>query len=118
VRAVNVTRHQVLADRMDWAGSSAARRKGLLGRDTFERGEGIYLAPCQWVHMFGMKFAIDVAFLAKDGRVLALHHALKPGTISKLVWRADGVLELPVGVLQATGTVVGDVVDLRENEAS
>jgi uncharacterized protein len=118
VRAVNVTRDQVLADRMDWAGTSSTRRKGLLGRDTFERGEGIYLAPCQWVHMFGMKFAIDVAFLAKDGKVLAVHHSLKPGTISKLVWRADGALELPAGSLQSSGTIVGDVIELRENEGS
>ena len=114
MRAVNVTRDQVLADRMDWAGTSGTRRKGLLGRDTFDRGEGIYLAPCQWVHMFGMKFAIDVAFLARDGRVLHVHHGLKPGKISKLVWRADGALELPAGVLQSTGTVVGDRVELVE----
>ncbi len=115
MRAVNVTRDRVLADRMGWAGTSATRRKGLLGRDEFERGEGIYLAPCQWVHMFGMKFAIDVAFLARDGRVLALHHALKPGKISKLVWRADGALELPAGTLAESGTVVGDRVELVES---
>ena len=114
MRAVNLTRDQVLADRMDWAGTSETRRKGLLGRDRFERGEGIYLAPCQWIHMFGMKFAIDVAFLAKDGRVLAVHHGLKPGRVSKLVWRAEGALELPAGVLAATETQVGDVVELRE----
>jgi len=115
VRAVNVTRDRVLADQMDWAGTSASRRKGLLGRDTFARGEGIYLAPCQWVHMFGMKFAIDMAFLARDGRVLHVHHALKPGKISKLVWRADGALELPAGTLAESGTVIGDRVELVES---
>jgi len=114
MRAVNVTREQVLADRMDLAGTSGSRRKGLLGRETFERGEGIYLAPCQWVHMFGMKFAIDVAFLAKDGRVLHVHHALRPGTISKLIWRADGALELPAGTLADSGTVIGDRVELED----
>src|SRR5262249_30475288 len=115
VRAVNVPRERVLADQMDWAGTSASRRKGLLGRDTFARGEGIYLAPCQWVHMFGMKFAIDVAFLARDGRVLHVHHALKPGKISKLLWPADGALELPAGTLAESGTVVGDRVELVES---
>src|SRR5262245_27240219 len=112
LRAHNRTRDAVVADRVEWAGSSGSRRKGLLGRDRFDEGEGLYIVPCQWVHMFGMKFAIDVLFLASDGRVLALHHGLKPGTISKLVWRADGVLELPEGTLVRTGTVVGDVVDL------
>lgn len=118
MRAVNVTRDQVLADQMDWAGTSATRRKGLLGRETFEHGEGIYLAPCQWIHMFGMKFAIDVAFLDKNGHVLALHHRLKPGRVSRLVWRADGALELPAGVLASTDTQVGDRVSFVEDGAS
>jgi uncharacterized membrane protein (UPF0127 family) len=65
--------------------------------------------------MFGMRFAIDVAFLARDGRVLAVHHDLRPGRISKLVWRADGALELPAGTLAATGTQVGDVVEMPED---
>jgi uncharacterized membrane protein (UPF0127 family) len=115
MRAVNVTRNTVLAERADWAGTSGARRRGLLGRESFEPGEGLYLAPCQWVHMFGMRFAIDVAFLARDGRVLAVHHDLRPGRISKLVWRADGALELPAGTLAATGTQVGDVVEMPED---
>jgi hypothetical protein len=114
MRAVNVTRNAVVAERLEWAGTSGTRRRGLLGRESFEKGEGLYLAPCQWVHMFGMRFAIDVAFLARDGRVLAVHHGLRPGRISKLVWRADGALELPEGSLAATGTRVGDVVDLVE----
>jgi len=114
MRAVNVTRDRVLADRMGWAGTSGTRRKGLLGRETFEPGEGISLAPCQWVHMFGMKFPIDVAFLARDGKVLHVHHALKPGTISKLIWRADGALELPAGTLAGSGTVIGDRVELED----
>jgi uncharacterized protein len=116
MRAVNVTRDAVLVERLDWAGTSGTRRRGLLGRAGLAPGEGLYLAPCQWVHMFGMKFAIDVAFLARDGRVLAVHPGLRPGRISKLVWRADGVLELPEGVLAATGTQVGDVVELEEQE--
>jgi uncharacterized membrane protein (UPF0127 family) len=113
-RALNVTRNVVVADNLDWAGTSDTRRRGLLGRESFEKGEGLYLAPCQWVHMFGMKFPIDVAFLARDGRVLAMHHALKPNTISKLIWRADGALELPAGTLAATGTQVGDSIQFPE----
>ncbi len=114
MRVVNVTRDTVVVDRLGWAGTSGERRRGLLGRDHFTAGEGLYLAPCQWVHMFGMRFAIDVAFLARDGRVLAVHHGLRPGTISRLVWRADGALELPSGTLLRTGTEVGDRIAFLE----
>ena len=61
-----------------------------------------------------MRFAIDVAFLALDGRVLAVHHGLKPARLSKLVIRADGALELAAGRLEATGTEVGDVIELKD----
>ena len=114
MQAVNVTRDVVVAERLEWAGTSDSRRRGLLGRDAFEPGAGIYLAPCQWVHMFGMRFPIDVAFLARDGRVLALEHGLKPWRVSRIVWRADGALELPAGTLAGSGTAVGDVIDLRD----
>jgi len=100
----------VLADRLEWAGTSETRRRGLLGRTQLERGEGMYIVPTQWIHMIGMKFPIDVAFLDAQGKVLAIHHALKPNRFSKLVWRADGALELPAGVLSQTGTLQGDVV--------
>jgi uncharacterized membrane protein (UPF0127 family) len=65
-----------------------------------------------------MKFPIDVAFLGKEGRVLAVHHNLKPNRISRIVLRARGVLELSAGRLQATDTDVGDVIQFREADSN
>jgi uncharacterized membrane protein (UPF0127 family) len=110
MKALNKTRNVLLADRLEWAGSSETRRKGLLGRSEFQHGEGIYIVPTQWIHMIGMKFPIDVAFLNGEGKVLTIHHGLKPNHFSKLVFSADGALELPEGVLAETGTTKGDVV--------
>ncbi len=110
MKALNKTRNVLLADHLEWAGASETRRKGLLGRTAFQRGEGIYIVPTQWIHMIGMKFPIDVAFLDREGKVLAIHHGLKPNRFSKLVLRADGALELPEGILLETGTSRGDVV--------
>jgi uncharacterized membrane protein (UPF0127 family) len=110
MKALNKTRNLLLADRLEWAGTSETRRKGLLGRMAFQRGEGIYIVPTQWIHMIGMKFPIDVAFLDRQGKVLAIHHGLKPNRFSKLVLRADGALELPEGTLAETGTARGDLV--------
>jgi uncharacterized membrane protein (UPF0127 family) len=115
MRAWNRNREASLGDRIEWAGSSETRTRGLLGRESLDAGEGLYIVPCQWVHMFGMKFPIDVAFLDREGRVLALQHSLKPNRVSKLVWRADGVLELPAGTLESTGTQPGDVIELIDN---
>jgi hypothetical protein len=116
VRAVNTSKGgAVLASRIEWAGTSAQRRKGLLGRTELGPEEGIYIVPCKWIHMFGMKFPIDVAFLARDGRVLTVHHGLKPNRLSRISFRAEGVLELAAGRLRATGTEVGDLVRFRDD---
>lgn len=111
-QAVNVTTGCVIAERVQWAGTSESRRRGLLGRSHLDANEGIYLVPTQWIHMFGMRFPIDVAFLDSSGRVISMHHSLKPNRLSRLVWRADGALELTAGKLRSTNTSLGDVIKL------
>ena len=118
LQAVNVSKEGTIVTRcVEWAGTSAQRRRGLLGRSRLDSEEGIYIVPCGWIHTFRMKFPIDVAFLGKDGRVLAVHHSLKPNRISRIVLRAQGVLELSAGRLRATDTGVGDIIQFREVDA-
>lgn len=114
VRAVNETQDTVIAERVEWAGTSETRRRGLLGRDSLGPGEGIYIVPTQWIHMFGMRFAIDVVFLDGEGRVLSLQRNLRPNRLSRPVWRAEGALELPAGAIDVTGIELGDVVGFHE----
>ncbi|UCH84449.1 MAG: DUF192 domain-containing protein [Candidatus Latescibacterota bacterium] len=113
LRAVNVTKGVEIAARVEWAGTSDTRRRGLLGRDHIDADQGMYIVPTQWIHMFGMRFPIDVAFLASDGRVLYVHHNLRPNRFSRPVWHAEGALELAAGALERSGTCVGDVIELR-----
>jgi uncharacterized membrane protein (UPF0127 family) len=108
VRARNVTRETILAERVEVAGTSQARRRGLLGRTGLEPGAGLWLVPCEWVHMIGMKFAIDIVVLDKNDVVVGVQEGLRPGRFGKLFWRAHSTLELPVGAIRASATVKGD----------
>lgn len=100
----------IIASHINVAGSSEERRRGLLGRDRLDPGEGLFILPCEWLHTIGMRFPIDVAFISSSGKILSVHHALKPHRISKLVLRALGAIELSAGTLKVTHTSVGDVV--------
>jgi uncharacterized membrane protein (UPF0127 family) len=110
VRARNLTRNSVIAERVEVAETSETRSKGLLGRDGLASGTGLWIVPCEWVHMFGMKFAIDLVVLDKNDVVVGVQHNLKPGWVGKYFWGAHSTLELPVGAIAASGTARGDRV--------
>lgn len=115
LRAINISKDGIiLAEQVEWAGTSAERRHGLLGRSSLDPEAGMYIAPTQWIHTFRMKFAIDIAFMDCHGRVLTVHHALKPNRLSKISLGAEGALELSAGRLRATNTEVGDIIKFRE----
>jgi uncharacterized membrane protein (UPF0127 family) len=116
VRARNVTRATVVAERVEVADTSETRRRGLLGRTSLEPGAGLWLVPCEWVHMFGMRFAIDIVVLDKNNVVVGVQETLKPGWIGRIFWRAHSTLELPVGTIRASGTAKGDLVAWEDDQ--
>lgn len=109
VRAVN-HRGPVLGDRIAVADGWWARLRGLLGRPRLEPGEGLLLEPCRAVHMVGMRFALDVAFLDRDGTVVAAYAGLAPGARTGWHRAAAAALELPAGTLAESGTREGDQI--------
>jgi uncharacterized protein len=113
VRVHNLTRQQTLAGRAERAESFWARFRGLLGRSGLEPGEGMVFEPCNSVHMIGMRFALDVLHLDRDGTVVRIVPSLRPNRLGPLVWRSHVVVELPVGTFSATGTQIGDRISIE-----
>lgn len=112
VRVRNVTRSVLLGDAVDVADTSAARRTGLLKHASLPPGHGLWIAPCEAVHTFGMKFAIDVLFLSRKKKVLKIRKEMGKRRIAVCLL-AHSVLELPAGVLQETGTQKGDQLEFE-----
>ena len=104
---------RVLANRLRPAHTHWTRLRGLLGTRRLEAGEGLWIKPCNQVHMLGMRYAIDVVFLDDDARVLRVVHALQPNRISPRVKGATSVLELPAGTLTRVGLTEGDRVEIE-----
>ena len=44
------------------------RTKGLLGRSGLGAGQGLWIQPTGSIHMWFMKFPIDVIWAGRDGR--------------------------------------------------
>jgi uncharacterized protein len=103
----NENRGRNIATRVSVAGTSQARREGLLGKELIEPESGLWIAPCEAIHTFGMKTVIDIIFLDRHGRVSKLVHNLKPRRIAVCL-KAASVLELASGNLAQSETRVGD----------
>ena len=116
LRVRNLTKNTVLADRADIADTSATRNKGLLKHTGLAEGEGLWIVPCEGVHSFFMKFAIDVVFINKKRVVTKLRPNMVKSRIAFSV-RAHSTLDLPVGMIQKSQTSVGDQLDLERYEA-
>jgi uncharacterized membrane protein (UPF0127 family) len=95
------------------------RVQGWLGRGSVAAGEGLLIVPCGSIHMVGMRFAIDVAFLDRRGRVLKLCRDVAPGRLAWAPWSAlllpwrVMALELPAGALAAAGVQKSQVLRLE-----
>lgn len=107
VSILNETRGTLLADAADVADSSATRRRGLLKHESLPAGQGLWIVPCEAVHSWGMKFAIDVVYLDRKMRVRKLRRDMAPWRISACL-TAKSVLELPAGTIASTRTQTGD----------
>lgn len=86
------------------------RLRGLLGRDGVEGA--LLLRPASSVHTIGMRFAIDVAYLDRDLRVLdvATMRRYRLGAPRR---HARAVLETERGVLARWGVEPGQTLEIR-----
>jgi uncharacterized membrane protein (UPF0127 family) len=72
------------------------RRRGLAKMAPLPPEHALHILKCNSVHTFGMRFALDLVWLARDGRVVRVDHDVRPRRM-KLCVRARSVVEAPAG---------------------
>jgi uncharacterized protein len=112
VRIANLTRGTSIAERSRVARSLRERTVGLLATPNLAAGEGLLIERTQSIHMFFMRYPIDVVFVDRSGLVRKTVSVLRPW---RVVWWARGArdcIELPAGALATSRTVPGDRVEV------
>ena len=104
----NTRNDRIVANTLLRAFDSESRRRGLLKRDFLPEGSALVIAPTNAIHTFFMRFAIDVAFVAKDGRVLKIRRAMPPWRMAA-AWGGFAVVELAAGALDRADVQPGDL---------
>ena len=105
--------HIPLATRATAARTLGERLTGLLGRARLPEGEALIFPACRSIHTIGMRFAIDVLFVDRDWRVVALKSQVRPWRVVLPVRKAWGVVETPPGTIAQTRVAIGDRLCLR-----
>ena len=106
-RLRNSRNDAIVASRLLTAFDSASRRRGLLSHRSLPDDHALIIAPTNAIHTFFMRFDIDVAFVARDGRVLKVRPALRPWRVAGAL-RAFAVIELAAGALARADLAAGD----------
>lgn len=113
---IDFRRGNVVCERAVIADRPLGRLKGLLGRASLGRDEGLLLRPAPSIHTAFMRFRIDALFLDRDLEVIGIVEALRP-------WRIAGrrdaraVLELAAGEAARRGISVGDRLVVADDDA-
>jgi hypothetical protein len=108
----------VLASRLRVADTHWTRLRGLLGTITLPEGDGLWIRPCRQIHMFGMRYAIDVVFLDDARHVVGLTESIGPWRVSPLFKAATSVIELPAGTIAKTGLAAGQAITISPRSPS
>ena len=116
-RVKNLTRESSVGDRVELADTSLTRMFGLLGKSGLDAGAGLWIKPSSGVHTFFMMFRIDVIGLDRDRKVVKLWRCLAPFRVTSVSLKVQSVVELPCGVIKASGTQIGDQLEIARIEA-
>lgn len=115
VRVENRSQGVNLADRGSLATGPIQRFRGLMlkRREEFDQGSALIIDPCSSIHMFFMRFPIDVLYLDRNDTVVAVQESLRPWRVGRLYTKgAKYVIELPEGSVQKSGTAPGDEIQI------
>ena len=112
---LNLTRQTTLASYVQVADNPLKRMKGLIGKLGLAQGYALLIPGCNSIHMFFMKFPIDVVFVDKANKVAGLSKNIKPFELSPVFWKSSCAIELPAGTIEATQTQLNDELTITSS---
>jgi uncharacterized membrane protein (UPF0127 family) len=104
---------QVLAERLLVPRTFVGRGLGLMFKPAIDPGTGLWIVPCNGIHMFFMNFPIDAVFLDREQRVVRICPNLRPWRMVPIVYGAHSVLELPANTVGPLGLVRGEPLSIE-----
>ena len=104
----------IIGSQIQVAESFVDKLIGLMGRRHMQFGTGMLLRPCSSIHTCFMRMPIDVLYMNRERRVVAIDKVLKPWRVGTIKFGTTMVVELPPGTAAAQGIEVGDQLQFED----
>lgn len=85
--------------KIDLCSTFFKRLRGYMFQREQGPNEGKWLTPCNGVHMFFMKFPLDILFIDKENHIVAMYANVQPWSKPISVKHAFATIELPAGTI-------------------
>ncbi len=112
-KAVITKNNKTVTANAEVANTFLSRFRGLMFRKSVDGDYALHITPCNQVHMFNMRFALDVVYLSETGEVVEIHENVKPNKVCKAVRNAKSVLEMRAAAATVHGIAKGDVLEIK-----
>jgi uncharacterized membrane protein (UPF0127 family) len=96
---------------IEQADSFLKRLKGLMFKKMPITETGLHLKPCDSIHMFFMRFPIDVVFLNENNQIVKAVPAIQPWKMIFPVKGAVSAVELPEGTIRKYAISEGEKIE-------
>ena len=110
MKIYNSSQNKLIAGNVKIAKNFFSRTLGLLNKKFLTDDEGLVIKPCCSVHTFFMRFEIDVLFVDKNNKIIALYEKVKPYKILPVHFKSFYVIELAEGSISRKGIKIGDII--------
>jgi hypothetical protein len=110
-KIVNKNNGELISTKAAVAQTFFERSRGLMFRGSMDESEALMFYHTPSIHMFFMRFPIDVVFLDKNMLVIKVYKRLKPWRFA-CCFRSFLTLELPVDTVARKCIQVGDALEL------
>jgi len=110
----NSTKNNTIASDVKIAKTFFTRSFGLLSRKSISDNEGLIIKPCNSIHTFFMKFPIDVLFVDRKNKIVAVYENVSKNRILPIHLNSNYVLELASGQISNKNIEKYDIIQINE----
>ncbi len=108
MKITNLTKNCIITSKASLADTFITRMVGLLSKAELKKDEALVITQCRSIHMFFMRFSIDVIFADRDCKVVGVIRNIRPFQLSPIFFNSFFAIELSPGIIEETKTAVGD----------